>query len=144
MFFLDGKGISKPKDLEGRSVGGTTGETTLNLLPVFAAKAGFDMSKVNVVNLAGPAKPSSLASKTVDALVGFLNEEPGFRAAVEKAGEKIAKFKFSDFGIDYYSIGLIATDDLIAQKPDLLRRFVSNDERLRLGNRIRIKLSQRL
>jgi NitT/TauT family transport system substrate-binding protein len=124
IFFLEGKDISKPKDLEGRSIGGTTGETTLNLLPTFAKATGTDFSKLKVVNLASSAKPASLASKSVDALVGFVNEEPGIRSAVEKAGEKLGKFKFTDVGIDYYSIGLIASDETIAKNPDMLKRFI--------------------
>ena len=52
IFYLKGVGISTPKDLPGRSLGATIGETTLNLMPAFAANAGFDHKKVEIVNLA--------------------------------------------------------------------------------------------
>ena len=42
IFFIKGQGIAKPKDLEGRTIGATAGEATVNFLPIFAANAGFD------------------------------------------------------------------------------------------------------
>lgn len=125
IFFVEGNRISKPKDLEGRTVGGTTGETTLNLLPIFAQNAGVDAKKIEVVNMASTAKFASLASKTIDSIVGFINEEPAIQAAADRAGLKLGRFTFADYGVDYYSIGLIVNDDLIAKNPDLVRRLVT-------------------
>ena len=66
IFYIKGAGISTPKDLPGRSLGATIGETTLNLLPVFAANAGFDHKKVEIVNLAPPAKfPTSCRRRSM-------------------------------------------------------------------------------
>ena len=125
IFFIEGNRIATPKDLEGRTVGGTTGETTLNLLPVFAANTKIDVKKIEVVNLAPTAKFASLASKTVDSIVGFINEEPAIKSVADKAGVKLNRFTFSDYGIDYYSIGLIVSDDQLAKRPDLVKRLVT-------------------
>ena len=125
IFFVEGNRIATPKDLEGRSVGGTTGETTLNLLPVFAANTNIDPKKIEIVNIAPTAKFASLASKTVDSIVGFINEEPAIKSVAEKAGVKVNRFTFSDYGIDYYSIGLIVSDDLLAKQSDLVKRLTT-------------------
>jgi NitT/TauT family transport system substrate-binding protein len=125
IFFIENNGIAKPKDLEGRTIGATAGEAGEKLIPVFAAKAGFDANKLSVVNIAPSAKYASLVAKTVDSIVGFINEEPPIKAAAQKTGLQVAHFTFSDHGIDYYSLGIIASDDTVAKRPDVVKRFVA-------------------
>jgi NitT/TauT family transport system substrate-binding protein len=125
IFYIKGGGIATPKDLPGRTLGATVGETTLNLMPVFAANAGFDHKKVEIVNLATPAKFPTFVSKKVDAIVAFRTEEPGILAAAGKAGVAVDRFLFSDYGVDYYSIGFIVSDDTLAKRPDMVKRFLS-------------------
>jgi NitT/TauT family transport system substrate-binding protein len=124
IFYLKGAGISQPKDLAGHSLGAAAGETSLNLLPVFAAKVGLDPAKVKVVNLTPPAKFPTLVSKNVDAIVAFLTEEPAIQNAAKKAGVEVGKFVYSDYGVDYYSIGIIAGDEMLKTKGDLVKRIV--------------------
>jgi NitT/TauT family transport system substrate-binding protein len=125
IFYLKGAGITTPKDLAGRSLGATVGETTLNLMPVFAANAGFDHKKMEIVNLAPPAKFPTFVSKKVDAIVAFRTEEPGILAAAQKAAVAVDRFLFSDFGVDYYSIGFIVSDEILAKRPEMVRRFLA-------------------
>jgi NitT/TauT family transport system substrate-binding protein len=122
IFYVKGVGIDSPKNLEGHTLGATAGETSYNLLPVFAANAGFDARKVEFVNLAPPAKFPSLVSKKVDSIVAFTTEEPAIQSAAGKAGVEVGRFLYSDFGVDYYSIGLIASDEALATKADIIKR----------------------
>src|SRR5215218_7038462 len=124
IYYVKGLGINSPKDLPGHSLGAAAGETPLNVLPAFAANAGFDAAKVKVINLTPPAKFPTLVSKKVDAIVAFTTEEPAIRSAAEKAGVEIDRFLYSDHGVDYYSIGLIASDEMLAKKADVVRRVV--------------------
>ncbi len=124
IFYVKGVGIESPKNLEGHTLGATAGETSYNLLPVFAANAGFDAKKVEFVNLAPPAKFPSLVSKKVDSIVAFTTEEPAIRSAASKAGVEVGRFLYSDFGVDYYSIGIIASDEALATKRDVIKRVV--------------------
>jgi len=124
IFYVKGIGIEKPEGLAGKSLGAAVGETPLNLFPVFAGNAGLDPSKVKVVNVTPPAKFPTLVSKKVDAIVAMLTEEPAIQSAAQKAGVGIGKFVYSDYGVDYYSIGLIAGDDMLKSRSDLVKRFV--------------------
>ncbi len=123
IFFIKGNGITKPKDLEGHTIGATAGEATVNFLPIFAANAGFDNKKMEIVNMSPSAKYASLVAKTVDSIVGFVNEEPAIRSAANKTGLEVGRFVFSDFGINYYSLGIIASDESIAKRPDMVRHM---------------------
>jgi NitT/TauT family transport system substrate-binding protein len=122
IFFIRGTGINNPKDLEGRTIGATAGEATVNFLPIFAANAGFDNKKMEIVNMSPSAKYASLVAKSVDSIVGFVNEEPAIRSAASKTGLEVGRFVFSDYGINYYSLGVIASDDTIARQPELVRK----------------------
>jgi len=122
IFFIKGNRINAPKDLEGRTIGATAGEATVNFLPIFAANAGFDHKKMEIINMSPSAKYASLVAKTVDSIVGFVNEEPAIQSAAEKTGLEVGRFVFSDYGINYYSLGIIASDDMIAKRPELVRR----------------------
>jgi NitT/TauT family transport system substrate-binding protein len=123
IFFIKGQGIAKPKDLEGRTIGATAGEATVNFLPIFAANAGFDNKKMEIVNMSPSAKYASLVAKSVDSIVGFVNEEPAIRSAASKTGLEVGRFVFSDYGINYYSLGVIASDESIAKRPDMVRHM---------------------
>lgn len=125
IFFLKDNGITKPKDLEGKTIGGAASEAGVKLIPLFAAKAGFDASKLSVVTMSPEAKYASLATKSVDSLIGFVNEAPPIEAAAKKMGMQVGRFVFADSGIDYYSLGIIASEKTIAERPDVLKRFVA-------------------
>ena len=124
IFYVKSNGIAAPRDLAGHSLGGTIGETSMALFPVFAANAGVDAAKVEIVNLAPPTKFPSLVSKKVDSIVAFTTEEPAIQNAAVKAGVEVGRFLYSDSGVDYYSIGLIASDDVLSKKPDVIKRAV--------------------
>ena len=124
VYFLKGSGITRPKDLEGRTMGAAAGETPLNVFPAFAAGAGLDAKKVQWINMTPPSKIPSLMSKKVDSIITFTTEEPAVERAAQKAGVEFGRLLYSDFGVDYYSIGLIARDQLLQEQPDLVRRFV--------------------
>ena len=55
--------------------------------------------------------------------MGFVNEEPAIRSAASKTGLEVGRFVFSDYGINYYSLGVIASDESIAKRPDMVRHM---------------------
>ena len=124
VFYVKGIGINSPKDLPGHSLGAAAGETPLNLFPMFAGNVGIDPTKVSVVNLTPPAKFPTLVSKKVDSIVAMMTEEPAIQSAAKKAGIEVGKFVYSDFDVDYYSIGLIASDEMLQKRGDVVKRAV--------------------
>ena len=124
IYYLKGTGISAPKDLAGRTLGATAGETSLLLLPAFGSGAGFDAKAINIVNLTPPAKIPSLVTRKVDSMVTFTTEEPAVLAGGQKANIEIGRFLFSDYGVDFYSIGLIANDEMLEKRADVVKRVV--------------------
>ncbi len=57
--------------------------------------------------------------------LGFVTEEPTFTSATQKAGVEWSRILFADYGVDNYSIGIIASDELIKANPQLVRKFIN-------------------
>lgn len=125
IYFRKNAGIKSPRDLEGRTFGAMPGESHLPLFPVFAKNAGIDQSKISWVNMDSPAKIPSLMVGKIDAMMTFTTEEPNLTNASQKAKVEWDKFMFSDFGVNNYSIGIIASDEMIAKNPALVKKFLN-------------------
>src|SRR5207244_4233714 len=67
--------------------------------------------------------PGLLQGSRVPCIGQFTVGEPMLRAQLAPA--KLVRFAYSDAGLSYYGNGIVATDSTIANKPDLVRRFVA-------------------
>ncbi|MBI3077145.1 MAG: ABC transporter substrate-binding protein [Deltaproteobacteria bacterium] len=121
---LKGSGIMRPKDLEGRTIGGSVGGAIPTIFPAFAALNGVDANKVNWVWMDGAAIVPSLLAGRIDAGTLFASEYPTARANAIKMGKEIHGVFYGDWGLDIYSSGILAQDRTIQERPDLVRRFV--------------------
>lgn len=122
VMILKGSGITKPKDLEGRSIGMAAVESTAKVFPAFAKKAGFDPQKVKFVPLSFATKVPSLLTGKIDSMGGYIFGE--YANVSMKAKQPVILFKFSDYGINMYSNGIIVTNEYKQKSPSVIRAFV--------------------
>ena len=116
--------IKSPKDLEGKSIGSPAGASVRMLFPAFAKTAKIDADKVNWVTADVTGLYPLLLSGKVNAIVDFELGWPTISKRAGEAGVKIAPFKFADYGFEMYSNAILATDAVIKERGDLVRRFV--------------------
>lgn len=122
--FLKGSGIRTPKDLEGRTFSTPAGNAVWVMLPAFAKAAAFDHTKVQHIPADVPASRAALLAGRVEAVGIFWPEYPPLSSEAKKLGKEVGYFKYSDYGLDLYANGIIVHQDLLREKPDLVRRFV--------------------
>lgn len=122
---LKATGIRTPRDMEGKSIGALTASALRDTWPAVATKNGVDVGKVTWVDMPGSAYVASLLSKKVHAIATYLTTLPSYEIQARRQGEEIAVLSFADFGVDGYGAGIIATDQMIKERPDLVRRFAS-------------------
>jgi NitT/TauT family transport system substrate-binding protein len=122
IFSLEDSNIATPKQLEGRTIADSPASTVRILFPLYAKKSGIDATKVRFRDAAPPALPALLASGQVDAIGQFSAGLPLVARAA--GGRKIRSFKYSKVLPGLLGIGVIASDDKIAQSPAEVRRFV--------------------
>lgn len=121
IFTLEESNITSPKQLEGKTLADAPGSTVRVLFPLYAKRAGIDVSKVTFRDAAPPALPALLAAKQVDGIGQFSVGLP----LVSKAagGKKIRSFKYSKVLPGLLGIGVVASEDKIRSNPDEVRRF---------------------
>jgi NitT/TauT family transport system substrate-binding protein len=116
--------IKAPQDLKGKRIGSSVGDASRVMFPAFAKINGIEADSVRWVDMTPPARVASLVLGQVDAVMLFLTETPTFSAKAKEAGKQWRDFPYADYGLDLYSHGLLVRDDLIANQPDRVKRFI--------------------
>jgi len=122
VFTIEGSGITKPKDLEGRTIADSASSSLPKMFPAYAKAAGIDATKVKWLFVTSDAIAATLALGRADAVTYYTISEALLLKSISP--KKLTILKFSDVGMDFYSNGLIASDAIIQSKPDVVKRFV--------------------
>ncbi|RKX77923.1 MAG: hypothetical protein DRP87_07725 [Spirochaetes bacterium] len=118
-----GSGITRPKDLEGRSVGVPAGDAQRVLWPALAKANNIDMDKVTLVNINPGAKPQTLAAKRVDAVFDWIvGNLQYWETGLDK--DNLVLIPWAEWGVNPYGNALMASEDTIRNRPDMLKRFL--------------------
>jgi NitT/TauT family transport system substrate-binding protein len=117
-------GINTPKDLEGKTLSITPGNSHQILFPLFAQLAGFRADSVKWVTMDGAAMGPALITKQVDAAPFFANHEARLQKQAKQQGTSLKRLSFADYGLDMYSLVIFAREESIAKDADLLRAFL--------------------
>jgi NitT/TauT family transport system substrate-binding protein len=118
---LAGKGITSIKDLEGKKIATTPGDSTTATFPALLAIGKIDRSKVTLVQVDPTAKPLAVMEGRADALLGGVSDQP---FVIQAKGFKTEHKTFAELGVSLLGFSLITHNDLIKDKPDLVKRFV--------------------
>lgn len=124
LFVLKSSGISSFKGLEGKKIGITPGNSHKFYFPKVAERSGTDPNKIIWVNMDGAAMAAQLIAKNIDAAPFYSIHQYYINKAAVAAGDEIVALPFVQTGFAIYAATIIATDDTIAKKPDLTRRFL--------------------
>jgi NitT/TauT family transport system substrate-binding protein len=123
IFALKSSGITKPKDLEGRTVADAAASSIPRMFPAYAKAAGIDPSKVKWIVVPSDAIPATLALGRADAVGYYTISEALLKKAT--GNKDLTILRYSDAGLDFYSNGIIANEKVLASDPGLVKRFVS-------------------
>ncbi|MCK9917650.1 ABC transporter substrate-binding protein [Microbacteriaceae bacterium K1510] len=117
--------IKSLKDLEGRTVGAPAGSASARLLPLLARINGVDNGKINFQNVAANLQEQMLIGSKIDAILGFNYSIYINLLQANFHPDKQARwFGYSDFGLDLYSNGVMASQAFIKSHPDAVRGLV--------------------
>jgi NitT/TauT family transport system substrate-binding protein len=115
--------IVEPADLEGRTCAGSAGSAPELLFDAFARIAGFDSSKVNIVQVDIQSKTTLLLQGEVDCTWTFVMTQVPLLEYT--TGKPINTILYADYGLRLISNGIVTNTALIEENPDLVRRFVA-------------------
>jgi NitT/TauT family transport system substrate-binding protein len=119
---LSDSGIEGPEDLVGKSVGASAGEAPLQLLPAYLSSNDVDPDEVNVVNIDPAAKITALLQEQVDAIVGYSSSDLPIAETQAQGGVNVQHY--ADYGVVTLSNGIITSEEMISERPEVVRAFV--------------------
>jgi NitT/TauT family transport system substrate-binding protein len=124
IFVREGTGINGPRDLAGKTLAITPGNSHLVLFPLLAKLAGFDPASVKWVTMDGAAMGPALITGRVDGAPFFANHEARLQKQAKAQGQSLRRISYADAGFDMYSLVIFAREDAIAKDPEPLRAFL--------------------
>jgi NitT/TauT family transport system substrate-binding protein len=120
---LKSSNINGPEDLVGKTVGDSFGAAPLQLLPAYLNANGVDPNQVEVVNITPGAVIPALLNGRIDALLGYSSSD--LPVAEAEAPGQLAVQHYADFGVVTLSNGIITSDEMIRNRPEVVRGFVN-------------------
>ena len=124
IFVRTDSGINSPKDLEGKTIAITPGNSHQILFPLFAQGAGFKAESVKWITMDGAAMGPALITGRVDGAPLFANHEARLQKQAREQGKGIKPLSYAQFGLDMYSLVIITREETIQKNSDSLKRFL--------------------
>ena len=120
-------GIAQPADLVGKTVGWPGIPDNEPLLDTMLRSQGHSLSEVELVNVGFDLVPALIGGR-VDAIVGAYWVHESISATNQ--GFELNIMRMEEHGVpDFYELVLVASEDTIANDPDLVQRFVRGAQR---------------
>jgi NitT/TauT family transport system substrate-binding protein len=118
--FVAGGSITTPSQIKGKKIGiSRFGSTDDYALKLALAQFGINPKEVTVLQTGGPGtRLSALRAGSIDATV----LTSGLAQIAMKAGNNLL-VDFADKNIEYQQVALIAREDLLKSRPEVVRRF---------------------
>ena len=118
------RGITAPKDLEGKKLGAPAADAAFAQWPIFVQANGIDASKVTVENVGFPVREPMLAAGQVDAITGY-----SFSAYISLKDrgvpvDDIVLMLMADHGVNLYGNAIMVNAKFAAEKPEAVKAFL--------------------
>jgi NitT/TauT family transport system substrate-binding protein len=124
IFTPQGSPIKTIKDLAGRSLATATFSSSNALWPVIARANGLDPESVKLLKVDNNALGPMLASGRVDATITWVTSGPADARLLKQAGKQLSILPWTAVGLEGYGWSILASDKIIKEHPDTVRRFV--------------------
>jgi NitT/TauT family transport system substrate-binding protein len=118
------RGVSTPKDLEGKKLGATTTSNVFAQWPIFVKANGIDASKVTIENVSLPVRDPLLAAGQVDAITGL-----SFSSFIDLKDkgvpvDDIVVLLMADYGVNLYGNAIIVGPKFAEAHPEAVKGFL--------------------
>lgn len=116
------KNIKAPKDIVGKTVAMTPGDSMSQIWPLFLKKTGLQESQFKTVSGDAQTKLNAVINGQADLLLGYVMDQ---NIKLQDATKKpVTPIRFADYGVNMISSGIVANKDTLSGKADLVKRFM--------------------
>jgi NitT/TauT family transport system substrate-binding protein len=118
------RGITAPRDLEGKKLGAPVSDNAFGQWPIFAKVNGIDAAKVAIENVGLPVREPMLAAGELDAITGC-----SFTSYVDLKDrgvppDDLVVLLMADYGVELYGDAIVVAPNFAAEKPEAARAFL--------------------
>jgi NitT/TauT family transport system substrate-binding protein len=114
--------LKGPKDLEGKRLAISVGETFGDMVRPFTRINGVDLGKIQLIQMDASARTTQFLTRKVDVMSVYLsNELPQIE---KRAGVKFNVVKVTDFGLNVLGSSMYVSNAFAEQKPDVVKKLL--------------------
>lgn len=117
------KAVLQPKDLEGKTVAHSVGETGTSYLSVLCEINKIDCAKVRKIQMDSQSRFAQFVQKQVDVVSVYANNDLPILEA--RTGIKYPVLDLAKFGLAFPGLAAVSSDAVIAKKGDALKRYLA-------------------
>lgn len=114
--------LKTPKDLEGKRLAVSVGETFGDMLVPFTKMNNIDINKIQRVQMENAARTAQFLSKKVDIMSVYLSNE--LPVIEKRVNVKFNVMRVADFGLKLLGASLIASNEFAEKNPETLKKLV--------------------
>jgi NitT/TauT family transport system substrate-binding protein len=116
------KNIRTPKDIVGKTVAVTPGDSMSQIWPLFLKKTGIKETDFKTVAGDAQTKLNAVMNGQADLLLGYVMDQA---IKLQDATKKpVYPIRFADYGVNMISSGIVVNSETLKSKPDMVKRFL--------------------
>ena len=124
IFTTRGSGIEALKDVVGKRVATASASSSNVTWPLVLQQNAIDPAAVGLLRVDPGALAPMLASGQVAATINWTTVAPAFEKTLKEAGKELVVIPWSKYGYDGYGLSLFASEKILRERPEVVRRFV--------------------
>lgn len=114
--------LNGPKDLEGKRIGISVGETFTDMLAPFTKINNVDLSKITRIQMDNSARTGQFLTRNVDVMSVYLSNE--LPVLEKKTGVKFNVMRVSDYGLNLLGASYYVSNEFAKEKPQVVAKLV--------------------
>jgi NitT/TauT family transport system substrate-binding protein len=115
--------VLTPKDLEGKTIAHSVGETGTSYLNVFCEINAIDCSKLSMVLMDSGVRVPQFLQNQVDVVSVYLTND--LPTLIEQTGVEYPVLDLAEFGLAVPGLAVVVSDDSLGTNADALTRFLA-------------------
>jgi NitT/TauT family transport system substrate-binding protein len=117
-------GITKPQDLNGKSIAAPAGDASRQLFPLFATVNNIDQGSIKWLNVSPELREPMLIRGDADAITGNVPTVLINMQAVNIPADAVRVMAYANYGVGLYGLALVTRPEFAEQNAEAVRDFI--------------------
>lgn len=124
-YVLKGGSIASVADVKGKTIA-TSPFTSSNVyLPLVLKDQNINPADIKLIKADPGALGPMLMTGNADGIIAWMTDFTRYSNQAKQAGKEIVALPWSAAGLELYSASLLASDEFLAKRPDVAKRFIA-------------------